>query len=161
VGSFLRGEGGDWQRVTFHMGRHFYKSVLDAAEVSEVRADRYAGHSNPSVANRYRHLLPGQLEDDAARLDEYLGGGTTGKVVRLPLAATGARAGAQAASMARTRRSNPLTGAVCRRLNAGSLRSATASCVTSAFGHESGLHRILTVSGITQSRDQAHPNGRW
>jgi hypothetical protein len=52
------------------------------------------GHANPSVANRYRHQLDGQLADDAARLDEYLSGATAGKVVRLP---TGAHPGAQEA----------------------------------------------------------------
>jgi integrase len=80
------------ERVTFHAGRHFYKSALDLAGISESRADRYAGHSDGRVANRYRHLLPGQLDEDAKRLDEYLAGATTGKVVPLP---TGARNGAE------------------------------------------------------------------
>jgi hypothetical protein len=53
----------------------------------------YMGHSNPSVANRYRHALPGQLAEDAKRIEEYLTGATTGKVVPL----TGAQAGAQGA----------------------------------------------------------------
>jgi hypothetical protein len=52
------------------------------------------GHSNPSVANRYRHQLDGQLAEDAARIDEYLTGAVTGKVVALP---TGAQAGAHEA----------------------------------------------------------------
>jgi hypothetical protein len=41
------------------------------------------GHSNPSVAARYRHQLAGQLVDDAARLDEYLEGVGSGRVVPL------------------------------------------------------------------------------
>jgi hypothetical protein len=82
------------QRVTLHECRHSYSTYLDAAGISETRADRYLGHSNPSVANRYRHQLEGQLADDAARLDAYLIGASTGKVVQLP---TGAPAGAAAA----------------------------------------------------------------
>jgi hypothetical protein len=55
------------------------------------------GHSNPSVANRYRHQLDGQLAEDAKRLDEYLTGAAAGKVVRL---ATGAPSGAHRAETA-------------------------------------------------------------
>ncbi|MBA2643552.1 MAG: hypothetical protein H0U82_11600, partial [Actinobacteria bacterium] len=47
------------------------------------RADRYMGHSNPSVQARYRHQLPGQLEEDARRLDNYLTGTAAGKVVAI------------------------------------------------------------------------------
>jgi hypothetical protein len=71
-------------------------SYLDAAGISETRADRYMGHSNPSVANRYRHALDGQLAEDARRLNEYLTGAVSGKVVSL----TGAHAGAQTAQTA-------------------------------------------------------------
>jgi hypothetical protein len=80
--------------VTPHECRHSYSSYLDAAGITETRADRYMGHSNPSVAARYRHQLPGQLAEDAARLDEYLSGATAGRVVALP---TGAQTGAQEA----------------------------------------------------------------
>ena len=55
------------------------------------------GHANPSVANRYRHQLEGQLAEDAARLDDYLSGAVGGKVIQLP---TGAHTGAQAAQVA-------------------------------------------------------------
>jgi hypothetical protein len=41
------------------------------------------GHANPSVRARYRHQLEGQLVEDAARLDDYLGGAPGGKVVAL------------------------------------------------------------------------------
>jgi hypothetical protein len=41
------------------------------------------GHANPSVANRYRHALPGQLGEDARRLQVYLTGATAGKVIPL------------------------------------------------------------------------------
>jgi integrase len=67
-----------------HEARHSFSTYLDHAGVSETRADRYMGHSNPSVAGRYRHLLPGQMAEDAKRVDEYLAGATAGKVVELP-----------------------------------------------------------------------------
>ena len=81
------------EAIGLHELRHSYSSYLDAAGVSETRADRYMGHSNPSVANRYRHQLEGQLAEDAARLDSYLTGAVSGKVVPIQ---TGARTGAQA-----------------------------------------------------------------
>jgi integrase len=68
---------------TLHQGRHSFSTFMDHAGVSETRADRYMGHSNPSVAGRYRHLLPGQLAEDARRVDEYLAGAVAGKVVQL------------------------------------------------------------------------------
>jgi integrase len=91
VGAFLRGEASDVERVTLHECRHSFSTFLDAAGISETRADRYMGHSNSSVANRYRHQLEGQLVEDAARLDEYLTGATAGRVVPL---LTGAHSGA-------------------------------------------------------------------
>jgi integrase len=72
------------ERTSFHPLRHFYKSALDHAGISESRADRYAGHSNGSVANRYRHLLDGQMAADASQLNEYLVGASSGNVVALP-----------------------------------------------------------------------------
>ena len=50
------------------------------------------GHANASVANRYRHALDGQLAADAAQLDRYLVGASSGKVVQLQ---TGTHAGTQ------------------------------------------------------------------
>ena len=64
----------DSERFTLHEARHSFPAYLDAAGISETRADRYMGHSNGSVAGRYRHQLAGQLVDDAKRLDEYLVG---------------------------------------------------------------------------------------
>jgi integrase len=87
-------ETAEVERIGLHECRHSYSTYLDAAGVSETRADRYMGHSNPSVANRYRHQLEGQLAEDAARLDEYLSGALAGKVVALP---TGTQTGTQAA----------------------------------------------------------------
>jgi integrase len=75
------------ERTSFHPLRHFYKSALDHAGISESRADRYAGHSDGRVANSYRHLLEGQLAADAQQLNEYLFGTSSGKVV--PLSSAG------------------------------------------------------------------------
>jgi integrase len=90
VGSFLRGASGNLERTTFHLGRHFYKSALDHAGISESRADRYAGHADGRVGNRYRHLLPGQLAEDAETLNAYLVGAMAGKVIPLTGAIRGA-----------------------------------------------------------------------
>ena len=60
---------------------------MDHAGISETRADRYMGHAAPGVAGRYRHLLPGQIAEDAGRLDEYLSGAVAGKIVALERAA--------------------------------------------------------------------------
>lgn len=73
-----------------HEARHSFSTYLDHAGVSETRADRYMGHSNSSVAGRYRHLLPGQMAEDAKRVDEYLAGATAGKVVQIRRATTDA-----------------------------------------------------------------------
>ena len=66
-----------------HEARHSFSTFMDHAGISETRADRYMGHSAKGVAGRYRHLLPGQIAEDARRLDEYLAGATAGKVVVL------------------------------------------------------------------------------
>jgi hypothetical protein len=58
--------------VTLHQCRHGFDSFLEAAGISEARADRYMGHAQNSVSDRYRHRLRGQLLEDARRLDEYL-----------------------------------------------------------------------------------------
>jgi integrase len=72
-----------------HEARHSFSTFMDHAGVSETRADRYMGHSAPGVAGRYRHLLPGQLAEDAKRVDEYLAGSLAGKVVEMQRPAVG------------------------------------------------------------------------
>jgi integrase len=67
--------------IGFHECRHSYSSYLDAAGISEVRADRYMGHSNYSMRARYTHQLEAQLAEDAQRLNEYLVGAAAGKIV--------------------------------------------------------------------------------
>jgi integrase len=74
---------------TLHEARHSFSTFMDHAGVSETRADRYMGHSVPGVAGRYRHLLPGQIAEDASRLDEYLSGAVAGKVVEMKRPAVG------------------------------------------------------------------------
>ncbi len=73
----------------FHEARHSFSTFMDHAGISETRADRYMGHSAPGVAGRYRHLLPGQIAEDASRLDEYLSGAVAGKVVEMKRPAVG------------------------------------------------------------------------
>jgi hypothetical protein len=92
VGGFLRGEGVDLVPIGLHELRHSFSSWLIAAGVPETRCDWWMGHANHSVASRYRHQLEGQLAEDAARLDAYLSGATSGKVVQLP---TGTHTGTQ------------------------------------------------------------------
>jgi integrase len=72
-----------------HEARHSFSTFLDHAGVSETRANRMMGHSDGTVAGRYRHLLPGQLTEDAKRLDAYLEGAGSGKVVGIHRAAAG------------------------------------------------------------------------
>jgi len=74
-----------------HELRHSYASYLDQAGVPETRQRRYLGHALGDVTERYRHQLDGQLADDAKRLDKYLTGAKSGKVVPI----TGAQTGAQ------------------------------------------------------------------
>jgi integrase len=71
-----------------HEARHSFSTFMDHAGISETRADRYMGHSAPGVAGRYRHLLPGQIVEDAQRIDAYLAGSAGGKVVKLPYVET-------------------------------------------------------------------------
>jgi integrase len=73
--------------ITLHEARHSFSTWLDAAGISGSRADRMMGHSDGSVAGRYRHQLEGQLAEDAKLVDAYLAGARAGKVV--PLAAAG------------------------------------------------------------------------
>jgi integrase len=72
-----------------HEARHSFSTFMDHAGISEARADRVMGHAARGVAGRYRHLLPGQLAEDARRLDEYLAGAVAGKVVSIERAAAG------------------------------------------------------------------------
>lgn len=72
-----------------HEARHSFSTFMDHAGISEAREDRYMGHSAPGVSGRYRHLLPGQIAEDARRVDEYLAGTVAGKVVEMKRPAVG------------------------------------------------------------------------
>jgi integrase len=72
-----------------HEARHSFSTFMDHAGISESRSDRYMGHAAPGVAGRYRHLLPGQIAEDAMRVDEYLAGTVAGKVVEMKRPAAG------------------------------------------------------------------------
>ncbi|MFL5941719.1 MAG: tyrosine-type recombinase/integrase [Gaiellaceae bacterium] len=87
VGAFVQGRDDGLEPIGLHEARHSFSTWLDHAGVSETRADRYMGHANPSVQARYRHQLEDQLAEDAARLESYLAGMATGKVVTLADAA--------------------------------------------------------------------------
>jgi integrase len=66
------------ERVTLHQARHAYSSFLADAGIPRERRDRYTGHADHSMDARYTHALPGQLAADAALLDRYLTGASTG-----------------------------------------------------------------------------------
>jgi integrase len=68
-------------RFTLHEARHSFSTFMDAAGISEAREDRYMGHAAKGVAGRYRHQLASQYAEDAARLDDYLGGKVAGKII--------------------------------------------------------------------------------
>jgi integrase len=85
VGAFIPGEPSVFEPFTLHEARHSFSTWMDHAGISEARCDRYMGHARSGVAGRYRHLLPAQIAEDAAKLDAYLTGARGGKV--RPLAA--------------------------------------------------------------------------
>jgi site-specific recombinase XerC len=79
VGAFIRGEPSVFEPFTLHEARHSFSTWMDHAGISEARCDRYMGHARSGVAGRYRHLLPAQIAEDAAKLDAYLTGARVGK----------------------------------------------------------------------------------
>ncbi len=56
--------------------RHTYVSLMHAAGVPLEQIGDYVGHSSTYMTDRYRHLLNGQAETDAARLGQYVNGTT-------------------------------------------------------------------------------------
>lgn len=77
-----------WKRaglspLTPHDCRHSFRSYLDAIPaISEIRADRYAGHaSSHALRARYTHAFESQMAADAAALDEYLSARASGKII--------------------------------------------------------------------------------
>lgn len=70
-------------RITLHECRHSFRTYLDYAGVSEIRCDRYLGHSNRSLGARYSHALATQLETDTDAVDAFLDGATSGRIIPL------------------------------------------------------------------------------
>jgi hypothetical protein len=91
--------------VTWTVGKHaedaWTATKLERPGFSEARADRYMGHPQNTVGDRYRHRLRGQLAEDAQRLEEYLHADVA-EVVELPTGAETGAHGAQAASLSGT-----------------------------------------------------------
>lgn len=87
VGAFLRGEslGVELVPIGLHEARHTYVSLMHAAGIPLERIGDYVGHTSSYMTDRYRHLIEGQREQDAASFDAML---------------TGAHSGAQAARSA-------------------------------------------------------------
>ena len=68
--------------IGLHECRHSFATWLDEAGVSNSRANKYAGHSDKSMGELYRHLTVEQITADAEALDAYLAA-PAGKVVTL------------------------------------------------------------------------------
>jgi integrase len=83
VGAFFARRSLSFEPIGLHECRHSYSSYLDAAGVSESRADRYMGHAVHTTPSRYRKQFDGQLAEDAVTLEAYLSGAAAGKVVSL------------------------------------------------------------------------------
>ena len=76
------------RRFGFHEARGFYRTYLsDIPELADVRCDRYMGHANTSMGARYTKHNREQFARDAQRIDAYLTGRASGKVVELAEAA--------------------------------------------------------------------------
>jgi integrase len=78
VGAFLRGEPGEIEPIGLHEARHSYVSLMHAAGCSLEEIGDFVGHSSAYMVDRYRHLLDGQRERAAQRLDAFLTGAQTG-----------------------------------------------------------------------------------
>jgi integrase len=72
VGAFLRREPSGLEPIGLHECRHTYVSLMHAAGCSLEEVGDYVGHSSSYMTDRYRHLLEGQREAAAARLDAFL-----------------------------------------------------------------------------------------
>jgi integrase len=74
VGAFLRGESVDveLEPIGLHECRHTYVSLMHAAGCSIEEIGDYVGHSSAYMTDRYRHLLDGQRDAAAAKLDTFL-----------------------------------------------------------------------------------------
>jgi integrase len=60
--------------IGLHEARHTYVSMMHAAGCSLEEIGDFVGHSSAYMTDRYRHLLEGQRERAAERLDAFLAG---------------------------------------------------------------------------------------
>lgn len=61
--------------LTLHHCRHTYASLMIEARVDISKVSEYMGHASVMITwDRYRHLLPDDLEDTMAIFDAYLDG---------------------------------------------------------------------------------------
>jgi hypothetical protein len=76
------------QRFGFHDARGWYRTYLgDIPEIHEPRPNWYLGHADTSMGARYTKKFRQQLGEDARRIDNYVTGRASGKVVELAEAA--------------------------------------------------------------------------
>jgi integrase len=78
VGAFLRGEPAGLDPIGLHECRHTFVSLMHSAGCSLEAIGDYVGHSSTYLTDRYRHLIEGQAEQDAERLDAFLSGANSG-----------------------------------------------------------------------------------
>src|SRR5262249_42663296 len=64
--------------IGLHECRHTYVSMMHAAGCSLEEIGDYVGHSSAYMTDHYRHLIEGQRDEAAKRLDRYLAGASTG-----------------------------------------------------------------------------------
>jgi integrase len=61
------------RRITLHECRHTFASLMIAAGVNAKALSTYMGHATISITlDRYGHLMPGNEDEAAQKLDEYL-----------------------------------------------------------------------------------------
>jgi integrase len=59
--------------ITLHEARHTFASLMIAAGVNPQALTKYMGHASVTITyDRYGHLMPGNEEEAATRLDAYL-----------------------------------------------------------------------------------------
>jgi integrase len=82
VGAFLEGRplAVQLEPLGLHEARHTYVSLMHAAGCSLEEIGDFVGHSSTYMVDRYRHLLDGQRERAAERLDAFVAGAKTGAV---------------------------------------------------------------------------------
>jgi integrase len=59
--------------ITLHEARHTFASLMIAAGVNAKALSSYMGHASVTITyDRYGHLMPGNEDEAAKLLDEYL-----------------------------------------------------------------------------------------